>query len=198
MGMLLTASSVPAQAQTYSVLYSFTGGTDGSLPETALIRDPAGNLYGATVSGGDLYCGAGLGCGVVFKLDPTGNETVLHSFSGQPDGDGPFGDLVRDAAGNLCGSTYFGGAYGSGGAVFRLDDAGGETLLYSFTGEADGRSPGGLVRDTAGNLYGTTSYGGSRACMSGCGVVFRVDQAGNETVLHSFAGGATDGCPTRG
>jgi uncharacterized repeat protein (TIGR03803 family) len=255
-GMVLALASlgVPlAQAQTYSVLYSFTGGTGGYEPQGSVVRDSAGNLYGTTRVGGDSTkcpdgCGVvfkvdptgaetaiysfmgapdgadpqGLirdsagnlygtaqsggfvpthgpfcagGCGVIFKLDPAGKETILHRFSGK-DGWSPSPGLIGDSAGNLYGATLKGGTADSG-VVFKLDPTGTETVLYSFTGGADGRDPAaGLLRDSAGNLYGTTKYGGvcGNNCpqAQGCGVVFKVDPAGAETVLHSFTG--SDGC----
>jgi uncharacterized repeat protein (TIGR03803 family) len=105
-------------------------------------------------------CG-GAGCGVVFKVDPTGKETVLHSFAGQPtDGSGPSANLLRDEAGNLYGTTVSGGKSGSG-VVFKLDKSGRETVLYNFTGGADGALPySWLIADKAGNLYGTAHFGG--------------------------------------
>ena len=171
-----------------SVLYAFTGASDGAFPEGALIRDAAGNLYGTTVAGGNESCGAG--CGIVFKLDPAGRETILHSFTGPPDGkwpdlQTPGAGLVRDAAGNVYGTTQFGGAaggcHGDGcGTVFKLDPSGHETVLHSFTGGADGSVPQGLILDAAGNLYGTTNFGGysggdcARYYYAGCGVVFKL------------------------
>jgi uncharacterized repeat protein (TIGR03803 family) len=152
-----------------TVLYSFTGGADGSEGGSTLVRDGAGNLYGTTGFGGDLSCFAPYGCGVVFKLDSAGHETVLYSFQGQPDGWNPIAGLVRDPAGNFYGTTLRGGAYGAG-TVFELDTTGKETVLYSFTGGSDGASPyAGLTRDSSNNLYGT-AVGGGR----GFGVVFKV------------------------
>ena len=159
-----------------TVLYSFTGGTDGSESSGNLVRDAAGNLYGTTGLGGDLGCNAPWGCGVVFKIDSAGHETVLHSFEQQPsDGWNPIAGLVRDPAGNLYGTTYRGGAYGWG-TVFELDTTGKETLLHSFTGGPDGAAPyAGLYRDSSNNLYGTAVGGGSIGCLGGgCGVVFKV------------------------
>jgi uncharacterized repeat protein (TIGR03803 family) len=157
-----------------------------------LIRDSAGNLYGTSEGGGDW------GKGAVFKLDATGNVTVLHSFSGGPDGDDPTAGLVQDTAGDYYGTTFLGGASGYG-VVFKLGTAGHETVLHSFTGGADGANPlGGVVLDPEGNLYGTTFNGGSGkylACFGGpCGVVFKLDPSGRETVLHSFKGPDGD-CP---
>jgi uncharacterized repeat protein (TIGR03803 family) len=122
-----------------------------------VIRDSAVNLYGTTTGGGTLTCD----CGVVFKLDTTGTETVLHRFKGL-DGANPQAGLTGDSAGNLYGTTLQGGASGFG-VVFKLDTTGTETVLYSFTGGADGAAPeAGLIQDSAGNLYGTTYYGGIR------------------------------------
>ena len=178
----------PAGKET--VLYAFTGGTDGNSPASGLVRDAEGNLYGTTTGGGNLSTCGGAGCGVVYELDPNGNETVLYSFSG-PDGADLGGDLLRDDAGNLYGTTYSGGT-SNAGVVFKVDPTGHETVLYSFTGGADGANPfAGVVQDNAGNLYSTTFRGGT----SGNGVVFKVDPTGHETVLHSFTGGADGGGP---
>ena len=129
---------------------------------------------------------------------------VLYAFKGPPDGAGPTGDLLRNAAGTLFGTTVGGGRrcllrknyYSLCGTVFQLNKVVKETVLYRFTGESsnppDGAWPGlsnaDLVRDAAGNLYGTTIYGGDPSCHYGCGTVFKVDKLGNETVLHSFTG----------
>jgi uncharacterized repeat protein (TIGR03803 family) len=193
-----------------AVLYAFTGGTDGANPFLAgLVRDRAGNLYGTTYDGGDLSGCGGSGCGVVFKLGPTGKESVLYSFTGGADGGSPTGNLVRDSAGNLFGTTDYGGdlsgCNGSGcGVVFKLDPTGKETILYAFTGGTDGSNPlfegGSLIRDAAGNLYATTYSGGdlSGCGGSGCGVVFELDATGKETVLYSFTGGTDGGNPGGG
>jgi uncharacterized repeat protein (TIGR03803 family) len=167
-----------------TVLYSFAGGTDGRNPCAGLVRDSAGNLYGTTCGGGAY------GYGVVFKLTANDKEKVLYSFTGGVDGAGPWAGLVRDSAGNLYGTTNVGGAYGYG-VVFKLTANDKERVLYSFTGGVDGRWPSaGLVRDSAGNLYGTTFNGGDPNCAGGlgCGTVFRVDASGTETVLHMFSG----------
>ena len=172
----------PANAQTFSVLYAFQRGTDGETPTGDLITDESGNLYGTTEDGG-------LGYGTVFRLDPNGKETVLHSFTSS-DGAYPFAGLVRDAAGNLYGTTFQGGT-GYGGTVFKLDPNGIVTVLHNFAG-SDGYHPYGvLIRDGAGNLYGTTGYGGS----NGYGIVFKLNEAGKETTLYNFTGGADGGNP---
>lgn len=184
----------PARAQTFTQLYQFVGGSRGANPVAGLVRDAAGNLYGTTSAGGVIggTCKIIAGCGVVFKLDTSGTETVLYSFTGLADGTYPLAGLVLDASGNLYGTTSGGGvaagtclASNGCGVVFKLDPAGAETVLHSFTGSPDGDSPrAGLVLDAAGNLYGTTLAGGA----SNLGTVFKLDTAGTETVLHSFAG----------
>jgi uncharacterized repeat protein (TIGR03803 family) len=180
------------------VLHSFTGKTDGAHPALgSVLRDAAGNVYGTTVAGGSSACPNG-GCGVVFKLAPTGKETVLHSFTGRADGANPLAGLTRDGAGNLYGATFAGGSTvcaGGCGVVFKLAPTGTETVLHRFTGGVDGAKPlAGLVRDNAGNLYGTTSGGGAFHR----GVVFKLDTSGKETVLHKFAGGADGSAPGAG
>jgi uncharacterized repeat protein (TIGR03803 family) len=183
-----------------------------------LIPDAAGNLYGTTEFGGvyNGYCETpdphnNYTCGVVFKLSPSGNETVLHTFAGRPtDGGNPSAGLLRDAAGNLYGTTVVGGpgssaclpysASGTCGVVFKLSPTGTETLLHTFTGP-DGASPSaGLIKDTRGNLYGTTSRGGAH----GQGVVFELIRCDSEPsgyefkVLYSFTGGADGALPRAG
>jgi uncharacterized repeat protein (TIGR03803 family) len=182
------AATQLAQAQTFTILYTFTGSPDGQLPFAALIGDAAGNLFGTTAGGGAA------GAGTVFTLDKTGKETVLYSFTPGSDGGGPTGPVLRDAKGNLYGTAQCCGS-GNYGTVFKLDTTGKETVLYSFTGQSDGAGPSGkLVRDAAGNLYGTTSLGGA----SFSGTVFKVDKTGKETVLHSFTAGADGYFPFSG
>ena len=172
-----------------TVLHSFAGGAAGSGP-VGIVGDGQGNFYGATATGG---AGVIPGCGVVFKFDASGQETVLYTFTSSPDGCNPSASVIRDSAGNLYGVTTDGGAYDQG-AVYKLDSSGHETILYSFTGHADGGNPeAGLVLDQSGNLYGTTYNGGAvgHACSvpQGCGVVFQIDPSGDETVLYTFTGG---------
>ena len=188
---LVLATSTATQAQTFTTLYTFTGGNDGGSPQAGLIMDIAGNLYGTTGYGGGIS-GCSFACGTAFMLDPFGNEKVQHAFTGGTDGARPFGDLIMDAAGNLYGTTLQGGAFGLG-VVFKLDPLGNEMVLHSFAGSPDGAIPfAGLVMDAAGNLYGTTSVGGASSSVlhgvPGLGTVFKIDPAGNETVLYSFSG----------
>ena len=165
------------------VLHSFTGGADGGVPVAGVIMDQTGNLYGTTTQGGTD------GYGVVYAVSSAGQETVLHSFAGGTDGAEPVAGVVRDAAGNLYGTTTAGGA-GGFGVVYKVDPAKVETVLYTFTGGLDGAKPlGGVIITPTGNLFGTTSGGGA----DGKGVVYKLDTAGVETVLYSFTGsdGAT-------
>jgi uncharacterized repeat protein (TIGR03803 family) len=153
-----------------------------------------------------------ISCGTVFKLDTSGQETVLYRFTfANGDGMMPFieGSVMRDSQGNLYGTTFYGGdprcfndgEYYGCGIVFKLDPSGRETVLHKFEGAAnsDGAGPGArLVQDGLGNLYGTTNNGGDVDCVAryyepGCGTVFKIDTAGHETVLHQFTGANSDG-----
>jgi len=167
-----------------TLLYSFTGGTDGAGPSGSLIADKQGNFYGVTEFGGGGTCADG-GCGTVFKLAADGAETVLHSFASGADGHQPFTGLVMDDAGNLYGTTPQGGGGGGStnrdvgcGVVFKLAPNGTETILHAFKGAADGCVPyAGLIADKRGNLYGTTAQGGRIDCgPGGCGTVFRLKE----------------------
>jgi uncharacterized repeat protein (TIGR03803 family) len=124
--------------------------------------------------------------GAVFKLSKFGKETVLLSF--EADGGHPDSGAIRDAQGNLYGTTIE-------GTVYKLSESGKETVLHRFTGGADGGEPyAGVIRDSKGNLYGTTLAGGGTGCNGyGCGVIFKVSTTGKETVLYSFSGGADGG-----
>ncbi len=180
-----------SSAGTESVLYSFTDlNGDGGYPYGDLILDSEGNLYGTTAGGGSS------GNGTVFKLSSSGVETVLYSFQGGgSDGLAPQGGLVMDSSGNLYGTTYYGGT-SNDGIVFELSSSGKETILHVFSGtNGDGANPdgsGSLILDANGNLYGTTTAGGSSSC--NCGIVFKLNiSTGVETILHTFAGGADDG-----
>lgn len=186
--LFVAASAVPSsQAQTFNVMYSFTGGSDGGNPLDGLTLDGSGNLYATTYGGGSAALGA------VVKMPKSGSETVLHSFIGGSDGAYPQGGLVRNKAGNFYGTTTGGGAFGQG-TIFGITPKGKEEVLYSFAGGSDGAVPqGGLTFDAAGNLYGTTSAGG----VSGNGTVFKLTpptkgSKWTESILYSFGTG-TDG-----
>lgn len=169
-----------------SILYVFTGGADGGNPSGPLSRTADGTLYGVTGEGGDLTCDPPKGCGVVFKLDPSGHETVLRTFSGL-DGQNPAGGLIKDNAGNFYGVTAAGGAYGYGdgydgyGTIFKLNPRTGVNRIYSFPGNAGAYPRGTLLLDASGNLYGT---GGN--AQGGGGVVFKLAANGLGTILHQF------------
>jgi uncharacterized repeat protein (TIGR03803 family) len=195
-----------------AVLHGFGCDSNGCDVSAGVIRDAAGNIYGVTFLGGDLNCNPGQGCGVVYEIDTAGNETVLHTFEGE-DGANPASVLLFDSAGNLYGTTDSGGNLdcqgGLGcGVVFELSPQSNgtwsEAVLYTFCSLSnctDGRSPaeGPLIRNSDGNLYGTTELGGTSACNgSGCGVVFKLDKSGSETVLHSFTGGTDGNYPITG
>jgi uncharacterized repeat protein (TIGR03803 family) len=179
---LVLVAARPAQAQTETVLYNFTGGSVGANPQSRLTSDGAGNFYGTAYEGG-------VGAGTVFELSPNSsggwNETVLHSFSGGlnigPDGAGPSGPVIFDSVGNLYGTTRFGGTdyfYCSYGTVFELNPVGAswtETIPFSEScTQPDGIAPmNGLIIDRAGNLYGTTLENGQIS-----GTVFELSPSG--------------------
>jgi uncharacterized repeat protein (TIGR03803 family) len=146
-----------------------------------LVLGPKAILYGTTIYGGSSNSGT------VFELTKEGVETPLYSGTGGADGANPNSKLVRDALGNLYGTTVIGGP-GNFGTVFTISRTGNEQVLYTFTGGNDGAYPNGIVRDSKGNLYGSSQEGG----VYDEGVVFKLEPTGVETVLHSFTGG-TDG-----
>jgi uncharacterized repeat protein (TIGR03803 family) len=194
----LTRTAVGGWAE--KVLYSFDYSVEGCYPQGSLVFDAAGNLYGTTEVGGPN------GYGTVFELaheaGGSWTETILHGFSNK-DGSGfdPIGGLVFDAAGNLYGTTYGGGAYGTpdgGGTAFELSPKPGggwtEKVLHNFGKGADGSQPhAGLIFDAAGNLYGTTLTGGAY----GHGTAFELSRrsggAWTEKVLHNFNDNSKDG-----
>ena len=195
-----------AHASEFSTLHYFAGPPgDGGRPWSSLVADNAGNLYGTTnVGGGTDACRGykAISCGTVFKLMPNGSDTVLHAFTGQPDGAYPLAGLVEDGSGNLYGTTTYGGA-SNRGAVFRVAADGTETVLYSFAGKHGVNPEAVLIIDSSGNLYGTTAYGGDPNCPervlpSGCGVVFKIAPDGTEIVLHAFANGGEGNEPLGG
>lgn len=175
-------------------LHSFTG-RNGRYPFAGVLRDRTGNLYGTTLAGG-THCPHGYGfagCGTVFKLDKAGNEDLLYSFAGTPDGVNPEALLVGDAAGNLYGTTLYGGTSSGYGTVFKVDAEGKETILYRFAGPPDGAFPyASVIRDAAGNLYGVADDGGEFCC----GTVYMIDTTGEETILYSFSGGPDGSGPS--
>jgi hypothetical protein len=211
--MFLPDSSA-AVAQ-FKVIYAFRLSTDGGFPGGGVVADAAGNLYGTTEGGGNAY-------GTVYKLTPPSvpgawTEITLHSFKNASDGLYPEAGLVFDNVGNLYGTAPNGGdnaCIGGCGTVFRLSPPtvrGGPwkfTVLYSFKGNRDGYRPywGSLILDAAGNIYGTTVYGGNPAQCSGfgCGAVFeltrpiRPGRAWTERILHRFGSGSDGATPFSG
>lgn len=193
--VLTLTLATSAMATQYAVIYRFHGAPDGQYPTGDLVADPAGNLYGTTSAGGSN------GLGSVYQLTPPTSgklwaETVLYSFATGGDGTNPVAGLVRDAAGNLYGTTFIGGQ-GFAGTVFELSppsSAGGawtEKVLYSFTGFADGSRPQcKLLLAKNGALMGTTFSGGAHSA----GTVFKLTPpsvpggAWVESILYSFTG----------
>jgi uncharacterized repeat protein (TIGR03803 family) len=173
---------------TLTTLYTFTDGTDGATPAAGLLRDSSGNYYGTTRSGG-----GSANNGIVFKFNTPGALTTLYTFDWGVVGGSDAG-VIMDKAGNLYGT--FPGDNGSDyGNIWQLSPSGNLTVLYAFTGGADGRVPtDGLIMDEAGSLYGTASFGGDESCDhgSGCGIVYQLTQSNGVwklTVLHTFKGG---------
>lgn len=190
LAIALSAIAGPAaHAQTLTVLHNFTSGVDGDQPMSGLVLGPSGNFYGTTSEGGADSSGT------IFELSQTGTLTTLYAFTGGPDGGRPEAAMVL--VGNvLYGTTMLGGAHGNG-TVFSLALTGNkETVLYSFTGGADGGTPNAsLTRDSKGNLYSTTFSGGKH----GNGVVFELlkptlsVKVWTESVLYNFGTNTDDG-----
>lgn len=189
-----------------TILVNFDGGDHGGFPNSGLIFDRAGNIYGPADQGR-------AGGGVLFEVSPKGKEKVLYNFGGcicyRPRG--PEGALLMDASGDLYGATVLGGVEGHGGAceyygcgtIFKFDTAGKRQVLYAFKGGADGAYPSGpLLQDADGNLYGTALNGGDLSCpqfpMLGCGTIFKLAKDGKFTVLYTFTGGPDGAGPQPG
>jgi len=185
---------------TFSLIYGFTGGPDGAYPDHPyLIFDSAGALYGVAAGGGKGSCASFKpGCGTVYKLTPNSNGSwtfhLLHSFTGGDDGGIPESTLLFDPSGNLYGTTTSGGKYGYGVAFELIPQSNGswsEKVLHAFRSYPDGANPwGGLIFDSAGNLYGSTSDGGKDLCSYGglgCGTIYELSPSASgewtETVL---------------
>jgi uncharacterized repeat protein (TIGR03803 family) len=191
----------PARQFTTIFQFSFLRQAEGNTAGGTLFRDSDGNFYGTTGGGGNRGCQFQLGCGTVFELDASGHETALYAFQGGAAGFYPQAGVIRDASGNLYGTTPTSGELlnckNSCGVVFKIDPAGNETVLHAFTGGTDGQIPhiSGLALDAAGNLYGITLTGGSGHCRYadgavGCGTVFKITPDGTKSVLYSFQGGS--------
>jgi hypothetical protein len=193
------------------ILHNFTGGKDGAAPDSKLVADTAGNLYGTTAYGDNVTSNCQYGCGVIFELTPTASgpwkETILYHFTGGRDGYFPT-SLALDAAGNLYGITYYGGQPARGtktclnggcGTVFRLSHgSNGWTynLLHTFTGRTDGATPEGITLGAAGNVFVTT-FGGAPTCPP-CngGAVFELIGGVTGSTVHEFTQSTDLGGPT--
>lgn len=208
--VLVSALATGAQAQTYTVLHSFTGGSDGGGPYAGLSMDRGGNLYGTTAAGGS-------GHGTVFELSRRGSGWLFHplyDFAGGNDGEGPLARVIFGPNGTLYGTTYAGGNVGCSGGygcgtVFNLRPPVTicravfckwvETVLYRFNGDSDAANPlfGDVIFDQAGKIYGTTDNGGGQGCGGiGCGTVFQLSPGSggwSESVLYRFTGDGGDG-----
>jgi uncharacterized repeat protein (TIGR03803 family) len=180
----------------FKTLYTFQGGQDGQGPYGEVMFGPDGSLYGTTVNGGNPTCPSG--CGSIFSLKPakkTWTETVLYDFQGDTDAYYPTGNLAMDSSGNLYGTTYIGGADGPG-TVYELTNSGGtwtESIVWSFTAQADGANPySGVVIGSGGTLFTTTTSGGINLS----GTVDELTKSGNtwsEQTLYEFEGNDTTG-----
>jgi uncharacterized repeat protein (TIGR03803 family) len=209
---LSAAPSQLAQAQTFQLLHTFTGGLDGASPQAGLTVDRAGNLYGTAYQGGILTCNSPWGCGEIYRLKQVGSNwtfSPLYSFTWGTDGKWPASRVVFGPDGALYGSTYEGGSDQCGGVgcgtVYKVQPPASfcqsvfcqwpETVLYSFNGNSDGYWPwngGDLLFDQSGNIYGTTPYTTSGSNVYG--VVYKLTRSGSsytESVLHAFSN--TDG-----
>jgi len=187
-----------------TVLYSFKGGSDGDSPNSGVVMDASGALYGVAPYGGRCTY-----CGVAYELSQSGGvwkEKILHKFAAGTDGSDPFGPIVEDSSGNFYGTTYYGGNTSCQsptgcGTVFELYISSGvwkKKALYKFPGGSNGMNPAaGLATDASGSLYGTTVFGGGTGCGgNGCGTVFKLSLSSGkwkETVLHRFSDSGGDG-----
>lgn len=176
--MALSLSATLAQNKKFSLLHSFSG-SDGNLP-TWVIQTSDSSIWGVTNSGG----GALPGGGVLYKIDPSGNFAVVHTFLDKPDGATP-GKLIQAKDGSIYGVTATGGS-NSAGTVYRVDTAGNYSVLHSFNGASEGKSPNFVMQAADGLFYGTTSFIGSPPAN---GTLFRMDAAGNVVSLHTFQQG---------
>jgi uncharacterized repeat protein (TIGR03803 family) len=185
-------TTLTAQAQTFTVLYTFKGGRDGAYPSGTLVRDAQGNLYGTTYWGGGYSYQ-----GTAFKLDPRGHETVLYRFVAGY-GANPESGLIQGKTGKFYGTTVKGGAHRKG-SLFEIDKSGHERVLHSFQFNQGITLDAGVVQDEVGNFYGTADLGGIPGCDGrngdGCGTVYRVSKAGETQALYKFTGGVDGAFP---
>ncbi|MBV8197534.1 MAG: hypothetical protein JO263_05340 [Candidatus Eremiobacteraeota bacterium] len=186
---------------TENVLYAFKGGSDGVQPDASVI-DVRGTLYGTTSQGGGTGCAhyGIVGCGTVFSLTTSGQETVLHRFAGGSDGAQPIAELI-DVKGVLYGTTFAGDSckyYRGCGTVYSITRSGAEKVLYGFQGYSDGAYPGSGLINVNGMLYGTTIGGGqigSNCIYNACGTVYQISTTGAEQVVYRFKDGSDGASP---
>jgi uncharacterized repeat protein (TIGR03803 family) len=177
-----------ASSGAITILHSFGGTTDGTVPYSGLTQAIDGSMYGTTHFGGSNNVGT------IYKISQAGVYSVLHSFGGVGDGRSPKGEPFQAADGNVYGTTTAGGANGSG-VVYRLSANGSYVVLHSFGASTDGQGPvGRLIQANDGHLYGTTYYGG----VNGTGAVFRLTLSGTESVIHSFGANGDGQLPYAG
>jgi uncharacterized repeat protein (TIGR03803 family) len=164
-----------SETRTFEVIHNFSGPEDGSYPWAAPTLDPSGNIYGTTVTGGAFNAGT------VYKIDPSGVESILYNFDASNLGYSPRAALIRDPAGNL-----YGTAPAESGVAFRIDTNGAYHVIYTFFPHTGGAIPyGGLARDSAGTLFGEAVGGGA----NNYGTIFKITPDHSETVLYSFTAG---------
>jgi uncharacterized repeat protein (TIGR03803 family) len=192
--ILMAVASPSSYAQTYTVLHTFTGSPDGVYP-SPLIQDAEGNLYGTAQAGGSDNNNCVFGCGMVYKIDAAGKQTVLYDFTGGNNGGYPVAGLVRDANGNLYGTTQGLGTFNLS-VVFKLTPDGRETSYVPPASLSIGALDSPVALDAKGNVYGMEPYGGTPNCGwdyhgLGCGTLFKMTPNGMFTIIHTFKG--TDG-----
>jgi len=209
-GTVFKLSQGPTGQWKETILYEFTGGADGGGPSGSLVFDAAGNLYGTTVSGGNLETCNGGGCGTAFKLSPNQNgtwtDTTLYDFLGNADAAQPGTGMIFDSAGNLYGAAGGGCIVLCNGVVFKLspnqDGTWTESIIHTFLGDADGGFPNALVFDGKGNLFGTTFSGGDIQLPCSCGTIFELTPSSGgqwtKQILYSFTDGLDGGFPSSG
>jgi uncharacterized repeat protein (TIGR03803 family) len=195
-----------ASGSGYKSIYSFGAhgkADDGAEPASGLV-ELGGAFYGTTQYGGRTNAACALGCGVVFRMTPEGDERVVYRFAGGKDGALPLGGLTV-VRGAIVGTTSEGGGAaacaGGCGTIFSVNvERRSEKILYSFAGKSDGADPVSGLIDAGGTLYGTTQFGGTATnlCASGCGTIFALSSGDSESVVHRFKGRADGAYPTGG
>ena len=178
-------------------MHSFTGAPDGRFPEARIMRDGSGDLWGTTYAGGGKC-----NCGIIYELQPAGSSSyiasVVYTFGAAGTGSHPAARLYLAKSGTFYGSTELGG-YWNAGTLFQLAplQSGGYSLsqLHEFTGSGDGAQPEApVIGNASGQIYGTTTAGGTESCV--CGTVFQFTPGQGYSLLYSFAGGSDGSTPS--